>query len=1138
MSSRVADAVQRSRALEPGESFIVQAPAGSGKTELLIQRYLRLLSTVRHPEEILAITFTRKAAGEMRNRVLQALARAGDETEPDQEPERTTRRLTREVLARDRELGWGLEENPSRLRIQTIDSLCYSLSRQMPWLSGFGSPPGVAEEARDLHLEAAENTIAELERDEEWWTSVRALISHLDNDLERIKELIADMLGRRDQWLRHVARRSDPRLDRERLQQGLRNAIRDGLEAARSRFGPREAAAAAELASYAAGNLQENGARSGLAQCAGLRELPGTDPRNLQPWLGIAGLLLTADGRWRRKADKSNGFPAPSSTKDPALKERYRERKESLQQLIGSLQDREELRSSLARLRSLPDPDYTDEQWAVLKSLLEILRLAAGQLQLVFRSRGEVDFAELSRGAIDALGGPEEPTDLLLALDYRIQHILMDEFQDTSLTQLDLLQRLTAGWQPGDGRTFFAVGDPMQSIYSFREAEVGLFLQVRDAGLSQVPVRFLPLGVNFRSQGGLVSWVNESFPQVLPREEDRLRGAVTYSPLQPFHRELSGPAVRIHPFLGRDDAAEAERTADIVSEARSRDQDGTIGVLVRSRSHLAAIVPALKARGIVFQAVEIEPLGSRQAVLDLVSLTKALAHPADRLSWLALLRAPWCGLDLHDLYALAGEDFERTIWDLSGDETVLARLSEQGRKRIQRVRQILSGFLACRQRMPARRLVEGAWLALGGPAAAASERDLDDAEVFFELLQSRSEKIACSDFERLDEEVGALFAEPDPEADDSLQIMTIHRAKGLEFDTVVLPGLGKVPPQEPKRLLHWLELSRGGRSGDLLLAPIAEAGREQSATYTYVQSLNREQRSNEDARLLYVAVTRARKRLHLLGHIRADTEGAAGDPERNSLLAKLWPAIGEEFRNALQQPGSDGGGREPKEKEPVHRIRRLAIDWKPPEPPVDIGLRLVPDAVQEPDPQEKPRVEFDWAGESIRHVGTVVHEYLRIMAREGPDAWSRERVDRQLRRIRDQLALQGVGENELEEAAGAVRSALLNTLASGIGRWILCPRPGARCEYGLTGVLAGETVSAVIDRTFVDEDGTRWIIDYKTGTHEGGDREAFLDREVLRYRAQMQRYARLLRAMEGGKPLRLGLFFPLICGWRSWEPSV
>ena len=127
----------------------------------------------------------------------------------------------------------------------------------------------------------------------------------------------------------------------------------------------------------------------------------------------------------------------------------------------------------------MPDPCvYSDEQWARVRDVAQVLVLAAGELDGVFREQGAVDFSAISIAALRALGGDHSPTDLALRLDYRLQHLLVDEFQDTSAAQLGLVQRLTAGWQAGDGRSAFCVGDPMQSIYGFREAEVRAFLEL------------------------------------------------------------------------------------------------------------------------------------------------------------------------------------------------------------------------------------------------------------------------------------------------------------------------------------------------------------------------------------------------------------------------------------------------------------------------------------------------------------------------------------------------------------------------------------------------------------------------------------------------------------------------------------
>src|SRR5262245_554824 len=184
----VPDAEARARAADTTRSFIIQAPAGSGKTELLIQRYLALLAVVEAPEEIVAITFTIKAAGEMRERVLGALDGVRGGEKGDTPHRRRTLELAAAVAERDRREGWRIAENPTRLRVQTIDALCASLARQMPVLSGFSAAAEPVEDASELYLEAARATVALVESQEEVAPDLVRLLDHLDNDAARLAE--------------------------------------------------------------------------------------------------------------------------------------------------------------------------------------------------------------------------------------------------------------------------------------------------------------------------------------------------------------------------------------------------------------------------------------------------------------------------------------------------------------------------------------------------------------------------------------------------------------------------------------------------------------------------------------------------------------------------------------------------------------------------------------------------------------------------------------------------------------------------------------------------------------------------------------------------------------------------------------
>jgi ATP-dependent exoDNAse (exonuclease V) beta subunit len=1055
---RAPDAAQREAALDPACSFVVQAPAGSGKTELLIQRYLLLLAAVDHPEEVVAITFTRKAAGEMRNRVLRALAAARNAKAPDGPHEARTLALAQAVARQDDRCGWRIAENPARLRIQTIDALCASLARQMPVLAQFGAPPETVEDATELYLEAARATVGEIESHAQVAADVARLLQHLDNDVARVEDLLAGMLRRRDHWIRHLRR-----LDRTGLEAGL----------------------AGERARL-------------VARARALHpDAPADGP---DAWQARASALLTKEATWRKRSAEAGALAARPQG--------------------------EALRAALADLLAMPPATYGAAQWEALEAIGRLLPLALGQLKVVFEAHGQVDFTEVAQAALRALGEADAPTDLALALDYRIGHLLVDEFQDTSITQYELIGKLTAGWTPGDGRTLFLVGDPMQSIYRFREAEVGEFLRAwEDARIGGVPLVPLRLAANFRSQGAVVEWVNATFAGVMPTHEDVAVGAVPYAPSSAVHAAAPGEAVTVHPFFDGDHAGEAGRVVALVAELRAREPDASVAVLVRNRGQLGEIVPRLRAAGLRFRAIEIEPLGARPVVQDLLALTRALEHPADRLAWLAVLRAPWCGLRLADLAALAEGDAVRTVPELLHDEARIARLDEDARERLVRLRAVLDALDANRLRGTLRDRVERAWLALGGPACVTDATDLEDAGIYLDELEDAEHAGALADLAAFEARVAALWALPDVHTRETdVQIMTIHKAKGLEFDHVIVPGLGRAPRTDERRLFLWLErAARGGGEGELLVAPIEEAGADEDAIYAWLRRVDAERAGHEAGRLLYVAATRARRRLHLLGVAAIDPRsGKPRAPGASTLLAKLWPALEGRFAAAAADARAPAGADDV--PEPLDQsLHRLAAGWRLPAPPPGVAWTAPADEVRAQD-----EIEYSWVGETARHAGAVVHRWLQRIAEDALVGWDEARVERLRPTVRAELAARDVRASEREAAVDRVLAALARALADPRGRWALGPHPESAAEYRLTARIDGAIRRLVVDRLFRDAAGVRWVVDYKTSQHEGADADAFLDRERSRYAAQLARYARALGDVD-----RLGLYFPLLAGWRE-----
>ncbi|HEY3742175.1 MAG TPA: UvrD-helicase domain-containing protein [Bryobacteraceae bacterium] len=1070
------DAGTRRRALDARTSFIVQAPAGSGKTELLIQRLLTLLAQVDEPEEIVSITFTRKAASEMRERLIAALQAASLGSDPVPSAHaRLTRELAAAVLERDRQTDWRLLEHPARLRIETIDALASGFTRAMPWLSRFGAMPEPVEDPYPLYAAAASRTLRALGENGPESQAIRHLLVHLDNDVARASSLIAQMLGRREQWLPLVVGVADVSALRPVLEGNLAAAVESELAVLR------------ELAPAAFHEFMPRMLRSKRT------------PRDREEWREASALLIVTAGTWRKKS------PPQAKAFD-----------RTFQTLIGTLNrdSCEPFRVALRRALDLPEPKYNDAQWAILESVFRILKLAAANVKAVFQSRGQVDFVEIALAALQALGpSAAEPTDLALAVGHKVRHLLVDEFQDTSEIQHELLMRLTGAWESGE-QTLFTVGDPMQSIYRFRHAEVGLFLAAREHGLGgAVALEPLELTTNFRAQPQIVDWVNRTFEAVFPQEESASVGAVRYTASDAF-RAAEGEAVTLRVLAEQDDAAEAAMIGSLVEQSRAADPNGKVAILVRARPHLKEITAEFDRRGWRYRAVQVTTLAESAVVRDLLALTRALVHLADRPAWLAILRAPWCGLSLADLHAIAGADHTSTIWTLI--ESPSLQLSCDGATRLLRFKAALIPVLKARRRMALRPWVEAAWIRLGGPACLASDAEREDAAAYLDLLEEFEEGGDISEFDRLDARLSELYTKPDPEADERLQVMTIHQAKGLEFDTVILPGLGKPPKREENKLLLWSNF--GDR---VLLAPVPAASNrrgEDDPIYKFLERHERTKDAHESRRLLYVAATRARERLHLIGHAKQSKDGPK--PVKGSLLEHLWPLITPDLIVPVE-------GREA--AFPAMRPNlRLPSDWS-----ATAGARDVPWRREERSTADEPEVTFEWVGNTLRHAGVVVHRFIQRIAKEGLARWDRARVEASKPEIAAALESLGTPPADVKSAADRVVDAVAGMLEDRMGRWTLEAHRDARSELELTAAFESRTVRVAIDRTFVDDDGVRWIIDYKTSAHEGADVEAFLDNEIERYRGQLEVYARVMRMSEPATtPIRTGLYFPLLRAWR------
>ena len=1080
-----ADQAVRDRALDPARSLIVQAPAGSGKTELLVQRYLKLLGLVEHPDAVLAITFTRKAAAEMRERVAQSLRESVEGPRNAPPHRRVSLQLAQRALEQSRKREWNLLANPARLRITTIDSLAAWLTASAPVSSGGGALGDVIEKAETLYAEAARAVLREGIR--EGRREVQIVLRHLDGQGRRFTQLVGDMLKRRDQWASLLGENLDP----EPLNRSL-------------------------------GNLQQSDISQMLESLGQFKEdfeavlgLPRAEPfSHSKEWKNVSSDILTDRGTLRKRKPRDQS------------EERFWDAISQSTELQDAISKSGEFRQRLQRVANLDRPVYSEESLKLVQAVLRVLTRAYAHLKLLFASRRETDYNEISHAALEALGHESRPSLLAERVDARLKHILVDEFQDTSATQLILLERMVAEWQDGDGRTLFMVGDPMQSIYGFRQADVRGYLQVCKHGLAALRPEVLRLTVNFRSMPTLVSWYNSVFPVVFPQRNDLLTAAIAYTPCNAAPDSASGVSeVREHYYRKGDDQSEALLVKQIIGDTRKRHPHGAIGILVRSRTHGEEISRALGQTGIEIDRTEFDPRGRFSVVQDLAALARALSQPSDRIAWLAVLRAPWCGLSLQDLHTLCRDDRHTAVWDLMGDAERVARLSEDGRVRLERVRAAMEKILDLQGRLDFRSWVEGAWLALGGPVGDPSEHSVRHAQEFLDGLSAVSEGSLIDDavmrtLELVDQYVS------NPESGAAVQMMTMHKAKGLEFDTVILPGLNRQAKSSQKPLLRWWRPPPGvaGPTATSVTMPLlavksGERAGKEDLVYEYLHKLGIAKEDAERRRLLYVAATRARCRLHLMvGLTRKEQDAGEGQfrPTSRTMAHDMAHVLARESPDRLQVPAAPSTGNEWRLVAPT--IHRVPINWAPPEPPAPL---IAAPALEIQTPT------YVWAGERARVLGVTVHRWLQEIAREGPGAYSPGCLEAVRGRTRRILQFHGVPPDELESLVTDVEFALRNTLEDERGRWILEPHEDATSELPLSLREEGRTRSLILDRSFIFN-GERWIVDYKTSRHEGGNLEGFLDEEERRHAPQLRRY-RLAMQQRESRPIRTALYFP----WHS-----
>ncbi|WP_348261724.1 UvrD-helicase domain-containing protein [Telmatobacter sp. DSM 110680] len=1205
------DQAQRISALDPQRSILVQAPAGSGKTDLLTRRFLRLLTEVDDPIQIVAITFTRAAAAEMRHRILSELEKAAGRATSDQvHDEFSMESLADRALARSHSFGWQLLDLTSQLRISTIDSFCRELAIQQPIYSGVGNNLQINERPTDLYRRAARLTLNKLgdSHQPELSDSIRDLLLWRDNGWKELEELLVKMLAQRDRWMHKFVLSQEPDWNeiREWLERPFGNAVRSSIATLTQLLNqvPGACDEALELAQFAC----EHGRGELHRELAELAEFPygpyddSIDLENARSaYLCLANLLLTKDGEFRQQIDIRLGFPKEN------LDEKLR-----LQDLIAQLAAVPGLEKQLAGIAKLPPARYSDEDWQIVRASFTLLRHAAGELKAVFAEAGAVDFVEVAQIARQVLLDEDRyPTDTALAAADNIRHLLVDEFQDTSRRQHEFISALILAWPERTGRTLFVVGDPMQSIYSFRDAEAELFGRVKDVGFEfsdeeSFPVDPLRLTANFRTDPQLVFSTNDAFEKVFGEPDG---SGIEFAKAEPARSSSAGNKKRFELHLqfipqvktgsandpesirAREEIKVQRETArtsqvaelialirshlDRVDAARIAGKKYRIAVLGRARTALAPIAAALREEQIPFRAVELENLKDQPEILDATALAHALFNPQDRVAWLGVLRAPWCGLSLAELHTIAGTDDAlrptAPIPELLRDRLDL--LPTASRKAAERVLNAFAFMPKLRNSLPTAStgtLVQRIWHLIGGDQCVnASGRA--NLELFWKLLDDLPSGEQDLTGPALDAALEDFCALPDPttSSECGVQLMTIHKSKGLEFEIVIVPDLHARNGSSKSDLLSWFErgIAEPNESGDLtefLVAPLQFKGEERGKAKTWVDNIRRQRELQETRRILYVAATRAREELHIFAQPTYKSENGVLTllEPRNSLLATAWPALADEildsfdeWMHAHQGSGADVG----------LTVQQLAASGESnlivmPSPAQPTIIRRLPEDFHHSDSINTMTASAESViglgdnnlyqrhegGLFSRALGNAVHKLLDDLARLCTNLdWheARNALENFRPRISASVRSVGLSASQAHEITSKAYECALNASQDPYGQWILSQHSEAASESSWAGIVSGDLRLVRVDRLFragleplLPGDGALWIIDYKTAHTDNLDPTLVLPGFRATFAPQLKIYADVLRNLHGTDlPLRAGLYYPRMSLFDWWE---
>ncbi|HVZ13420.1 MAG TPA: double-strand break repair helicase AddA, partial [Bauldia sp.] len=1121
----------QSRATDPGRSAWVSANAGSGKTFVLSRRVIRLLLAGTAPSKILCLTFTKAAAAEMARRVFDELGRWTrlPEAALSKEIEKLKGRPpTTAQVSRARRLFAAALDAPGGLRIQTIHAFCERLLHQFPFEANVAG-----------HFEVLDERNAAALKDE----ARRALLTRAAADPHgRLGRALDAVLGRVSDYTHEttldefIAKRDAVRAwiqlcgDVDGAIADLRRALgladgetSDALRRSIVADCPLDGAPAARLLAALSGSARPKDRE------AAARLLPFVESRDeIERADAWAAFLLKHDGEPRT---------APVT-------------KDVLAALPGI--DRV-LAGEAARLAALADRVRTAELAETSAAMLLLADGAIGAYEAEKRRRGVLDFEDLIVRTALLLARSDAVRWVQYKLDRGIEHVLVDEAQDTSPRQWQVIERLVAEFFAGEGssaalRTLFAVGDEKQSIYSFQGAVPARFAVMRDlfatrAGEALLAFEGVRLHLSFRSVPKILAAVDAVFasaevhrglstepePTVHSARRHGEPGRVILWPrceqpakpeaddwVKPLdHLGVASPEVRLARRIARTvrgwiDRRETLDAPDAGSRPRPIDP-GSILILTRSRGALTdAINRELKNLKVPIAGADRITLGEHIAVMDLMALARVVLLPEDDLSLAALLKSPLIGLDEDQLYALA-HDRPASLWHALEAAAARDPAFAPAKARLDRWRAradlvdphaFFAGVLG----------PDGGRRAFLARLGAEAEDVLD--EFLAEALTYGQANVASLQGFIAWLEEAEVEVRRDPDAGrPEVRVMTVHGAKGLEADVVFLVDNGtpaniasyvdRVVPLSPER-----DPDRPG--------PVVWMRGVAAMPGRILERIDDERRLDEEEyrRLLYVGMTRARDRLYVVG-LQKQKVG------QNKLDMRWHPIVERALAGGFTERVLADGEIELEwqaDAEPVpvpaaappvaERVQLPAWAARDASPPPAAARRLAPSSALPDEPPLRIPPRRDGAAAMALERGRLVHRLLQSL----PDMPAARRADVAGR----YLATAAPEWPEAERAA--LVAEVLAVLAD--PAFAAAFAPGSRAEVEIAGRVGATLVAGRIDRLAVTE-GRVLVVDYKTNRPA----PAGLAEVPRSYVGQLAVYRAILARLYPGRVVSAGLLW-------------